>query len=34
VVYGMPKMAYERGGVEKQLPFPKIVDEILIYGRN
>jgi len=32
VVYGMPKMAYERGGVVKQLPFDKIVDEILIYG--
>ena len=32
VVYGMPKMAYERGGVVKQLPFDKIVDEILRYG--
>jgi two-component system chemotaxis response regulator CheB len=32
VVYGMPKMAYERGGAVKQLPFPKIVDEILKYG--
>jgi len=34
VVYGMPKMAYERGGVVKQLPFEKIVDEILAYGRR
>jgi len=34
VVYGMPKMAYERGGVVKQLPFPKIVDAILEYGRE
>lgn len=24
-VYGMPKEAYERGGVSQQLPFPKIV---------
>ena len=32
VVYGMPKMAYERGGAVKKLPFPKIVDEILAYG--
>ena len=34
VVYGMPKEAYERGGVEKQLPFPKIVKEILKYGEK
>jgi two-component system chemotaxis response regulator CheB len=34
VVYGMPKMAYERGGVVKQLPFEKIVEEILAYGRS
>ena len=34
VVYGMPKMAYERGGVVKQLPFDKILDEILNYGRR
>jgi len=34
VVYGMPKMAYERGGVVKQLPFEKIVNEILEYGRK
>ena len=34
VVYGMPKEAYERGGVTKQLPFPKIVREILKYGEE
>jgi len=34
VVYGMPKEAYERGGVTKQLPFPKIVQEILKYGEE
>ena len=32
VVYGMPKEAYERGGVVKQLPFSLIVKEILKYG--
>ena len=32
VVYGMPKEAYERGGVVKQLPFELIVKEILKYG--
>jgi two-component system chemotaxis response regulator CheB len=32
VVYGMPKMAYERGGVVKQLTFDKILEEILKYG--
>jgi len=34
VVYGMPKEAYERGGVVKQLPFPLIVKEILKYGED
>ncbi|HIP02978.1 MAG TPA: chemotaxis response regulator protein-glutamate methylesterase [Campylobacterales bacterium] len=34
VVYGMPKEAYERGGVVKQLPFPLIVKEILKYGEK
>ena len=34
VVYGMPKEAYERGGAMKKLPFPKIVDEILEYGKK
>ena len=33
VVYGMPKEAYERGGVVKKLPFPKIVTEILNYPK-
>jgi two-component system chemotaxis response regulator CheB len=33
VVYGMPKMAYERGGVVKQLPFEKILNEIIDFGR-
>jgi len=34
VVYGMPKMAWERGGACKQLPFPEIVKEILAFGRR
>jgi len=34
VVYGMPKEAYVRGGVVKQLPFPKIVKEILKFGEE
>ena len=34
VVYGMPKEAYLRGGVVKQLPFPKIVKEILNFGKE
>ncbi|MHB8883700.1 MAG: protein-glutamate methylesterase/protein-glutamine glutaminase [Methylovirgula sp.] len=29
LVYGMPKVAFERGGVEKQVPLNKIGDEIL-----
>jgi len=29
VVYGMPKVAFERLAVEKQLPLGKIADEIL-----
>jgi two-component system, chemotaxis family, protein-glutamate methylesterase/glutaminase len=29
LVYGMPKVAFERGGVEKQAPLEKISDEIL-----
>lgn len=32
VVYGMPKEAFTRGGVVKQLPFPKILTEILKFG--
>ena len=34
VVYGMPKEAYKKGGVVKQLPFPLIVKEILKYGEE
>ncbi len=34
VVYGMPKEAYERGGVVKQLPFAAIVKEILKFGKE
>jgi len=34
VVYGMPKEAYVRGGVVKQLPFPKIVQEILNFAKE
>ena len=34
VVYGMPKEAYVRGGVVKQLPFPSIVKEILKFGEQ
>ncbi len=30
-VYGMPKAAYERGGVLEQLPFPKIVKAVATY---
>ena len=33
-VYGMPKEAYLRGGAMKKLPFPKIVEEILAYGKK
>ena len=33
-VYGMPKEAYIRGGAVKKLPFPKIVEEILAYGKK
>jgi two-component system chemotaxis response regulator CheB len=29
LVYGMPKVAFERGGVEQQLPLNKIGDEII-----
>jgi two-component system chemotaxis response regulator CheB len=29
VVYGMPKVAFEIGGVARQLPLHKIRDEIL-----
>jgi two-component system chemotaxis response regulator CheB len=29
-VYGMPKEAFERGGVTQQLPFPKIVKALSV----
>jgi two-component system chemotaxis response regulator CheB len=29
VVYGMPKVAYEIGAVEKQLPLERVADGIL-----
>jgi two-component system chemotaxis response regulator CheB len=29
IVYGMPKVAYEAGAVEKQVPLSKIAQEIL-----
>jgi len=32
VVYGMPKEAFIRGGVSKQLPFDAIIKEILHFG--
>jgi two-component system chemotaxis response regulator CheB len=31
-VYGMPKAAYERGGVVEQLPFPKIVKAVAAFA--
>ncbi len=34
VVYGMPKSCWENGGAMKKMPFPKIVDEILKFGRE
>ncbi len=34
VVYGMPKEAWVRGGAVKKLPFPKIVEAILTYGKE
>ena len=34
VVYGMPKSCWENGGAMKKMPFPKIVDEILKFGKR
>ena len=31
-IYGMPRVAFERGGTVKVLPFPKILKEILKFG--
>jgi two-component system chemotaxis response regulator CheB len=28
IVYGMPKVAWEMGGVQKQVPLEKLADEI------
>jgi len=33
-IYGMPRVAFERGGTVKVLPFPQILDEILEFGSN
>ncbi len=32
-IYGMPRMAFERGGTVEVLPFPKILDKIIAFGR-
>ena len=34
VVYGMPKSCWENGGAMKKIPFPKIVEEIIKYGKT
>ena len=34
IVYGMPKSCWENGGAMKKMPFPKIVDEILKFGKK
>jgi len=34
VVYGMPKVAWEKGGAVKKLPFPEIVKEIIKFGEK
>ena len=33
VVFGMPKVAIEMGGVSKVLPLDRIAQEIITYGR-
>jgi two-component system chemotaxis response regulator CheB len=33
-IYGMPRVAFEKGGTVKVLPFPEILDEILAFGRT
>jgi two-component system chemotaxis response regulator CheB len=33
IVFGMPKEAINRGGATKILPFPKIVKEIINFGK-
>jgi len=32
-IYGMPRVAFEKGGTVEVLPFPKIVDKILAFWR-
>ena len=34
IVYGMPKVAWEMGGVQKQVPLSKIADEINLMART
>ena len=34
VVYGMPKVAWEQGGVQKQVPLLQIADEISALARE
>jgi len=32
-IYGMPRVAFEKGGTVEVLPFPKILDKIIEFGR-
>ena len=32
-IYGMPRMAFEKGGTVEVLPFPKILDKIIAFGK-
>ena len=34
IVYGMPKVAWELGGVQKQVPLDKMADEISKLARE
>ena len=31
-IYGMPRVAFEKGGTVEVLPFPKILEKILSFG--
>jgi two-component system chemotaxis response regulator CheB len=33
-IYGMPRVAFEKGGTVKVLPFPEIIEEILKFGSD
>lgn len=33
IIYGMPRVAFEKGATVEVLPFPKILDKILAFGR-